>query len=827
MPNAIIDASGNIVFTGGGGSGQITKGVSPNQVPASALGTNYVQPGYTGIAPPPWVNPVANPDSISGGVVSQARIIAAAIFLANDTVDSRSTLTVQSVQSPIGCTVLLNAATQEITMTPTQVTPVSFTYTVTDTQGNTSTTTATFPSVAPAVVTGNPPVPDLGPGLDASNSTLLQVTNTGVDQTFNLTAGTDYRVQFMAPITARVWLVGGRKVHVGWGPTPSDYGGQISVAVDNTSCLFVEGMSQSCWIEGMACLKNGTIGHCFQIRAAANPFPVYILNCFASGCVPVNVDGGGSALVVHDGVCPKITVDGFTFITYGQGIAGAPSTGGSITELVCNHVYGHWGVNAARLNGVLYELPTTASLTDCWAVDDGNTANALTNLVVGTPSSIDGSGNLIYSTANRQGQISKGVSSNEFALAKVGTNYVQPGYVALDTTSGGGGGGGGGGNGRTYLGAPFGYVALDNTRMTSNSFKASQRVGAPIAGNIVAVSWFCVARTASTQGTSYGWGDGGIIRTSLWRNDPSTTGGHIADHPSTQIGGSTNYSDLVHPRTNWNSDNFLFWRDVLPQPCSVSAGEIIHIVHQNVHSDAANNFCSTDDMNPGQLTTGQVSPVVPDKYNRALRLLSGVWTVHATYWYQPIYQLLYSDGSAYGMGWHDGCHLSTDTQGDITTTSWIRQFMTPSFNCVGVSAGLNAQVVSTGGNLVMTVRNAAGTTLGTPLSWSTSERSSSNYGDWTSEKSFASPISFTAGQRYSITFTATGSAHFQCNHALADIAPVNWGTQANFNPACSPDISINGRAEFSTNSGGTWTGWHQYSGTNRDDLDLPFYIRLQ
>ena len=332
---------------------------------------------FRGTAPPAWVAPVANADSVSGGIVNQAMVIHAATLLANDTVDSRGTLAIQSVQNPTGCTIALNVSAQTITVTPVQVTPVFFSYTVIDTNAFTASATVTLPSVTTASPGGGLPQKVIGPP-QLTNPTTLLITAPG---TYTLNSGTDYRVQFAStPIPGRVWLVGGNKVHVGWGPTVSDYGGEITESGDGVSCLIVQDMQSECWIEGMVCRKNTTHGHCFQIRCIATAFPVWILNCFADQPLPVNTGGGGSALSVHDGVCPKITVDGFTMVTYGTGIS---SGGGTYSNLSCNRVYGHWGSNAARLIGDLYEVPATASFTDCWAVDDTNPTAAIDSLVGG------------------------------------------------------------------------------------------------------------------------------------------------------------------------------------------------------------------------------------------------------------------------------------------------------------------------------------------------------------------------------------------------------------------------------------------------------------
>lgn len=333
------------------------------------------------LAAPAWVNPVANADSVAGGVVNQAMTIQAATVLANDTVDPRGSLAVQSVQNPIGCTVSLNSPAQAITVMPVQVSPVSFQYTLIDTQAHTASATVTLPSVTAAPPPAGLPQKVIGPP-QLSNPTTLLISAPGI---YTLNSGTDYRVQFIStPIPGKVTLIGGNKVHVGWGPTVSDYGGEITESGDGVSCLIVQDMQSECWIEGMVCRKNGTHGHCFQIRCVTTQFPVYILNCFADGALPNNTGGGGSTLSVHDGICPKITVDGFTDITYGTGIANFGSGGaGSYSQLVCNRVYAHWGTNASRLIGTLYEVPATASFTDCWAIDDTNPTASIQSFVSG------------------------------------------------------------------------------------------------------------------------------------------------------------------------------------------------------------------------------------------------------------------------------------------------------------------------------------------------------------------------------------------------------------------------------------------------------------
>ncbi len=667
---------------------------------------------------------------------------------------------------------------------------------------------STLPPNVPTTV----PIPDLGPIL--TNPQLLQISDPG---TYNLTAGTDYRVQFTSsgPILGRVWIIGGRKVHVGWGPTKSDYGGQIIETGDGVSCLIVENMEQECWIEGMYCDKQATHGHCFQVRCSTTSFPVWVLNCYADGALPVNTGGGGSALSNHDGTCPKLTVNGFVFRTYGTGIG---SGGGKFTEVNCNHVFGHYGSNAARLIGTLYALDTSASMVDAWAIDDTAPSNALSNLVAGDSPTTDASGNLNYSGAAYRGQITKGSAANQFSAGNVGLSYIQPGYTAgggVDT-GGGTGGGGGGGGGNTvpagYYGSGHLMAGLGNTSLGPSGRRVSHRFFCPKDGVITGVMWYMIGAAGSVSCTDYGKyqgasGYGGTVRVRIYNNNPNAgAGGTAANVPSTILPGTFNDLD-AHA---WNSNPPSGFSSVFPEQSggvNVSSSTIYHLVFTNLNNDGCNNYVSPDDIH----TTNDypvfqpMNPAFPDAYDRVLYAgAGGTWkesgkTDGRDYCY--IGQFRMADGSVFGNPWvesiFDTKSSTAPDQGEVYVggATQVRQTFMP-HSTMTVSQFNMVSKGTPASPLVVTTRRQSNNFLVDTTTVPTSRIRVSSQRQWLSNPVdlAGGPMILSSSVTYTMTLTSSNTPGWMTGG-------IRQGSQFD------DRIGVSGYLELSTNAGGSWTSW--------------------
>jgi hypothetical protein len=254
----------------------------------------------------------------------------------------------------------------------------------------------------------------------------------------DLDPGTDYRVVMPStPYNGRLWLRGGRKVHIGWGATPAAYGGEIRETSSGRACLLVEDMEE-CWIEGLALYKFDAggvpiAGNGIQIRCATRTFPVYILNCFIDGTGGLNGLGGSSAICVNnsDAGEPAIVVDGLTCRSFETGITGNSVTIGSYSSLDLTRVNISWGTGLPRNTGTLIEIPATATFFETYIQDDAAPTAAIAGLVTGEDTT-DVAGNLVFrpSLPLQNGVIHKGAPSGGDWVpeAETGLNYVAPGY---------------------------------------------------------------------------------------------------------------------------------------------------------------------------------------------------------------------------------------------------------------------------------------------------------------------------------------------------------------------------------------------------------------
>jgi hypothetical protein len=257
----------------------------------------------------------------------------------------------------------------------------------------------------------------------------------------DLDPGTDYRVVMPStPYNGRLWLRGGRKVHIGWGSTPSAHGGEIRQTAGNSSCLIVEDMEE-CWIEGIVALKYDGSGNpsqggnCFQIRCTTTSFPVYILNCYGAGMVADPAIRGAAIVHVRNGTCPNLVIDGLTGLTYAEGILkglGLDSSGADITDLSMTRVNIGWGSDFPRVLGNLIAIdPPTAQYFDTYLVDKAAPTAAIASLYDGTRDTTDAQGNLIFGpTTGIDGTLWKGEppAGDWVPQAECGLNYVAPGY---------------------------------------------------------------------------------------------------------------------------------------------------------------------------------------------------------------------------------------------------------------------------------------------------------------------------------------------------------------------------------------------------------------
>jgi hypothetical protein len=337
----------------------------------------------------------------------------------------------------------------------------------------------------------------------------------------------------------------------------------------------------------------------------------------------------------------------------------------------------------------------------------------------------------------------------------------------------------------------LGNTTLIDGRTVTQSFRAIKT------GSIRSVIWYNIH---STSATGYSAGTGGNIRVRIEGSDAS---GHANGVP---LGGSDTLNNAASAPS--------FPKQVLSAPAPVEQGKIYHVTFYNTHSNAGSNYVSTDCINiKSTLNVSPHNPQIPDIEDSVYYKNSGgSWIKRSQ---TPILDLEYTDGTHQGTpymeSWLSGNPSHFNAQ--ITPTQWSRQSFTAPYGMTVNKMAIAAKYVSGSGNLVMEIRDAGGSVL-RQATWDNSEVLST-YQGWAPVKSI-SPLSLSGGSSYSFVLKATGGVFN--SYPLAN-GSVHYGF--------SPSIAVNGFCEYSTNSGGTWSGgWIAWNKTQRKDGTLVFCFGL-
>lgn len=186
----------------------------------------------------------------------------------------------------------------------------------------------------------------------------------------------------------------------------------------------------------------------------------------------------------------------------------------------------------------------------------------------------------------------------------------------------------------------------------------------------------------------------------------------------------------------------------------------------------------------------------------------------------PIHELHYSDGVVKGQGYTFGCNTEKRL---IDGGRQVRQVFT-----VPMAASFDSlqlwlwRLGSGSGDLSVVLKDvASGARLATALvprsdvTVSCQDRGCSTPVSWVNV-SFDKVAALQAGQKVACVLTAPEGAQY--------VACPNW---KNFWNGFSADsMWRNARAEFSTNSGSSWTGWSLWGQSNRSDIDMPMLFRV-
>jgi hypothetical protein len=363
-----------------------------------------------------------------------------------------------------------------------------------------------------------------------------------------------------------------------------------------------------------------------------------------------------------------------------------------------------------------------------------------------------------------------------------------------------------------WYGVPWFGVALADARVTTS--RNWQRFRAYHTGNIVSVRWWS---TLYNDG-NYSSGSGGEIRVRIFNHNAST------NSPGTQVGTGSNTFD-VNLTTNANVSQ-AGHLSTLSSPVPVVEGTLYYIVWDNTDPNPSSNWSGVDCINCGLNTTASAAGVNPgiDHY--------GDWAFAQSNTPSPddrsqaVFALTYSDGFVQGLGYvntWDPIGSAVDStnrfNARVTSTQFIRQSFIPYQTMTASQLGVAMDLVSGTDTMVCRIEDSSGNLIQT-VNYSASDFSNAapmpgrEY-KWV-VKNLSSNLTFVQGVTYRIRFHTTGSTIWRltANHD---------GTAYGYPRGM---CTVNGFAQFSTNSGSSWVGWTAHDVTNRTDADLCFYFRL-
>jgi hypothetical protein len=365
-------------------------------------------------------------------------------------------------------------------------------------------------------------------------------------------------------------------------------------------------------------------------------------------------------------------------------------------------------------------------------------------------------------------------------------------------------------------GNPISFVGLANTNISPglSVFAYSNRLRVPRSGNLVAV------RKSFVWGPGYSAGDGGTITYQL-----QTDNGVATQHfPTGQILGQS------APFRPEDTNGFPLVNLLAPVP--VSAGQYLHLVLLNSSADPVANYVSPDDVYDG-LDETALAPARPpgvDPWDLGVLLNEGSWsnTVDKRDHYLPIVELVYQDGTSFGMGYME--EGSTAAGGGdaglraIDGVNAVREVFTVS-GASRTATTLRMRVLRTSGTggLKATLTSGSQTLFSVttpagqiPLGGKNSGQGTATDADW-----MVFPIPATAlssGQTYQLTFTTTAGTTY-----LAQTVRDGAATpQSEFGAGT---VFADGYAQYTT--GGAWLNWDTWGWSNvPGDQDLEFLFAV-
>jgi hypothetical protein len=352
-----------------------------------------------------------------------------------------------------------------------------------------------------------------------------------------------------------------------------------------------------------------------------------------------------------------------------------------------------------------------------------------------------------------------------------------------------------GASAQVYYGSKWAADGLANTVIGPRQIQGDYRFRSTHTGTLSAI------HTYWQNGSGYGAGTGGTYRIDLETDDG--TSNHFA-------------SGIVLATTTELRPNSLFVTEKFASPATITSGTLYHIVYTNIDNSPSVNYTSLD-MIWLQNGTTPSQPTIPDT-DWAHLYNEGTVSAPAWHWrhgasegdYMPILELVYSDGTIAGCGYME-VWIDTSRK-SISGNSQARETFTVSGDKIAASFSVRIRKDSGVDPLTVTLKNGSGTNIESGTISVTSFSSSDAWVTYT----FSTPRTLSNGTTYSIVLSAPGTSSYS-------LFPIREGASYNFDPAT---YFSDGLAQFSTNSGSSWTNWTDESGSPSTEGDLQFFLAV-
>lgn len=352
---------------------------------------------------------------------------------------------------------------------------------------------------------------------------------------------------------------------------------------------------------------------------------------------------------------------------------------------------------------------------------------------------------------------------------------------------------------QTYYGTKWGADELANTQIGPN-IQGSYRFRATHSGTLTAI------HTYWQTGVGYSAGTGGTYKIEIQTDDGT------ANHFPT--------GTVLATKASATSPAGLFTTDTFASPATLTSGTLYHVVYTNTNGSPSVNYTSLDLLwlNAGGLP---MEPTIPDTdwahlYNGGT-IGSPAWHWRRTAGgddgdYIPILELVFGDGTITGNGYMESW-INTSRK-NISGVNQVRENFTVSGGDQLASAfSVRMRKASGTDPLTVTLKNGAGTTIESGTIANGSFSASDAWVTYT----FGTPRTLSSGTTYNIILSAPGTSSF-------NLFPIREGVSFNFD---SPTFFADGNAQFSTNTGSTWsTTWPDESANPSTQADIQFYFTI-